>query len=364
MQRIARLLLLIFVLLSPSLASAQLSLESEAVRLDFNGRIQAGYNYRFLAEGDEDHDANRFFIDQARLGFEFEAFGLATGEISFDLIGNEGRPEAKDISISTASETWLDVKIGQFKASLSRERVSSGRTLLFIDRLDPSKNFIPSRDVGVQFDFHSPERRLNAQLGTFNGRGANQFKEDELGMPMVTARLATMPWGIVAKGQGDVERSHVFGIELGIFGAYSEDSEPPEDLAGDPNPRLAIQGKKALYGADFTIKYLGLFVSGEFAGAYYEPDEGESYFAAGFMAQASYFIAQIGLEPALRFNYFNPSDLDDQALERTITLGFNFYPTANHNFKSMLNYSYHFENSETGQSWDEDELTLFMQLAF
>lgn len=326
-------------------AYAQLRLEDQNFSLDLGGRVQPGY--QFDLESKEDR---HFFFGQNRLSLGLEAWGMFEAEFTLDFNSNGGYPEVKDLYASYVGLDWMSVQMGQFKVPASKQRLVSGSSSLFIERSPLSSDFVPGRDLGLALSLHTPLQHYALKLGAFTGQGENMRKDDEEGFPLFSARLEAMPFAPLSKGEGDVEYSDAFSMMVGAYGTYSRDAAAEPDLQ-------RIDGERWLYGGDLSMKFRGLFVSAEFAGAYYQPSLGESYYGAGFIAQASYFIAPIYLEPALRFDQLNPNDLLEDDLQRSVSFGLNAYPLQSHALKFMLNYT-------LGLEGQNDLVAFMMQLAY
>lgn len=365
MHRASAALLALTFLWFASAAHGQLRLEHADGAVDLGGRIQTGYNHRFLHGDDDDYRKNRFRMKQVRVELEGEFYEVLSMEIGIDFRSNNGGPEAKDLWTAWSPNDWFAIKTGQFKVPVSRDRLTSGAKLLFASRPTVADEFVPGRDIGMMATLRTEDKRYKMSIGAFNNRGANSVEEDDVGAPMVAARLEIMPFDYVRNGQGDHRRTRTIAVALGINGTVARDGAPILDGV-DPVALHSIDGEKYLYGGDLTLKYRGLFLSAELLLAHFSPETGPSYNAAGALFQGSYYVDSLRLEPALRFEYFNPSDITDEDRERTFTFGLNMYPYRNNDLKFLLNYVYRLpsEGGLTGDGWKEDEVMLLLQLCF
>ena len=349
---------LFVTLLIPGVVNAQLRLGNEDIAVDLSGRVQAGYNYRFLFEGDDDHEKNRFFLGQSRIKLEVLFMDELSAELAMDLRGNDGLPEAKDIWLAWEPAEFFNITLGQFKVPVSRQRMLSGAKLNFKKRSNVTDDMLPGRDIGAMVTLAVLDKKYKLMLGAFTGKGDNQEEDDNEGKPLFAARIEAKPFGKVKKGEGDHKHSD-FGLLIGVNGSYSQDGDPPPEDA-----LHSVDGTKLLYGGDITIKFKGIFLTAEYLVAHYTPKEGKEFKAGGYMVQASYFLEALGLEPAVRFSNFNPSDLLDNNQETTLDFGLNYYPLESHELKAMLGYSYHFKGDNADEKWKEDEITLTVQMIF
>ena len=351
---------------------AQFRLESDDGRLDVRGRMQAGYNYRILHDSDDDHDKNRFRLKNFRFSLVGDFFEDYSAEVAVELNGDapdgSKQPEAKDLYVEWNGLDWLGVRVGQFKAPISRDRMTGGGKLLFTSRPRVASDFTPGRDIGAMATLSTSDGHYSAQIGAFNNRGSNQTEDDSVGTPLIALRLETMPWANVKSGEGDVRRTRKLAVSFAANAAYADDGESAI-FEGEANTAHSINGTKLLYGGDATVKYRGFFFSGELLMAYYEPNQGTAYHAGGYLLQSGYYIDSLRIEPAIRFDDFNPSNRVPDDRESTFTLGLNAYPMRSHELKAMLNYTRHlprgvFTSNPASDGWKEDEIFLMVQLAF
>ncbi|MBU0554259.1 OprO/OprP family phosphate-selective porin [Myxococcota bacterium] len=356
-------LLLPLIIAFPALGAFKI--EDDAGEIEVSGRVQAGYNYRFLQDDDEDQSKNRVRFKQARFGVKGDLYDDYTIDLEFDLVGHGGYPKPTSIWTEWRPNSRFSARIGQFKTPLSAHRLVSGRDLLFINRPRVADDLVPGRDIGAQIDLKlklGEAGRVVAQLGAFNHQGANTTEDDAKGTPLLIGRLELSPWGALKGGEGGVGPRRL-ALRLGLSAGWSDDASGGG--ADEPllDPLHSINGQKAIYSADLALKVAGLFFSAELTSARYAPDEGAAYFAAGYLVQLSYYIQAIHLEPALRFDDLNPSDAVAGDRERTLTMGLNLYPNGRHELKMMLDYTHHLADGGD-EAWREDEVMLLCQLAF
>ncbi len=359
-----RILTLLILFILPSLASAQLRVQNEKGFLDLKGRVQTGYTHRFLPEGDDDHKKDRFRLKQARVQAKGEFYRDYNFKISLEL---SRQARAKDLNISWNPCESLELKMGQFKVPISKQRLQSSSRLLFVSRARVADDFVPGRDIGAMLSWRSEDDRYSFNAGAFTGRGSNTSEDDRHGLPLLAMRLEWTPLAKLKKGEGDVKRSRRFALGLGADLAWSKDGEPL-GAPDKPEPLHSIDGRKLLYGADLTLKYKGFFLTTELRGASFKPEEGPEYYAAGWLFQLSYFMKSLRLEPKLAVSDLNPSDILEEDRESSLLMGLNFYPRKSHNLKLVLDYAQRFPEGSLGdwgaEGWAKDEIHLLVQLAF
>ena len=356
-------IIVLSVFVSNLLFADNLRLEHDEGYIDFSGRIQGLYNYRFLFNEDDDYKNNCFRMKQVRFNIKGEFHNNFNFKLSIEYSNDEGIPESRDLWVSYTPIKPLKFKFGQFKTPVSRSRLTSGGRLLFAKRPTvASDDFVPGRDIGVMIKLLTENKKYSISFGAFTGKGLNQLKDDSEGMPLIAGRIEVMPFGRVKKGEGDKKQTQKFSIVLGLNGTYSEDAGPAVDEEGSIR---TINGKKILYGGDFTVKYRGFFFSSEIIMAYFEPKNGFDYYAGGFYLQSSYYIRPVRLEPAIRYDEMNPSDQIETDRQKTITFGINYFPFHKSFFKVQFNYLHRLPSTDEDQNgFKENEIRLLTQFAF
>ena len=330
-------------------------LGDEENSLEIRGRVRGFYNYRFDAEEGK-KTANRFALDQARIGLRGRVY--ADFEFELDLEMGEGEVEPRDLWIAYAPKDSFEVRVGQFKVPYSRARMTSKKYILFTKRAGLIQHFVPGRDIGMMCRSRLLEKKLEFYGGVYTGHGQNQYKDDTKGMPLVSFRTAFSPLGRFRYRAGDLEMSPRPLISVGLNAAWSDDaSSDPEDFL------RTIEGEKILYGVDVSFKYMGFYAEAEFQHARFFPDSGDEFTAGGFMVQAAYLILPPRLEIAVRYDEFNPSDRIRLVTQRTITYGINLY-LYGQKAKVQLNYFQRLDLDRTSEKWKKDELRMLFQLFF
>ncbi len=349
-------------LLALPTAAVAFEIEDELGEIDIEGRIQPGYTWRFIHPGEEDRDSSRFFLNQARVRLDGELVSGLSFELGVDL-AEHAAVEPKDLWVGYAPTDWVEFKAGQMKTPFSWDRLQPVGKLSFIKRPGTTKDLVPGRDLGAQADLHTVDEKAGVTAGAFTGRGANAWKDDDAGSPLLAARAHWMPLATMHPGHSDLRRTGKPALGLGVSGAWSRDLVTGEEEEGEVGLHH-IDGDKLLAGADLVFKYRGLFVHGELVSATFTPTTGGAWRGAGVVAQAAYYIDALRLEPAVRYDNLNPSDQAADDRQLTLTYALNLYPTRSHDLKLMLDYRHHLPAGDEDLGWKEDDLTLIMQLGF
>ncbi len=345
----------------PSFASAQFRLDTPNGYLKISGRLRAAYNYRFYRKDNKNHQENRFYLPEARLRFRGEIYEQFDYDFHFEFSTSRGTLEAKDLKLGYRTTPFLALSAGQFKVPYSRQRIVSSSLLQFQTRPNIADAFVPGRDIGLVVHLHSTDERYRFWSGIFTGNGSNTKKDDSKGKPLVATRIDFQPLGAVGEEESDIEQTTPPKLLIGANVAHSEDTD---SASKDPEYLRTIPGTKLLYGADATLKYRGVFVTGEIHQASFQPDSGRNFTAGGFLAQAGYYIASLRLEPCVRYDVFDQCNHVGNDRERTITYGLNFLPRGQ-SVKLMLNYYQHLKRTSGDRhGWNADEIRLLWQILF
>lgn len=129
-------------------------------------------------------------------------------------------------------QPWFSVRAGKFKEPVGLERLQSWRNLQFVERGFPTQ-LVPNRDTGVMLQGELLERRLNYQLGVFNGTpdgGSNDFETADPDKDFA-GRLFTHPF---RSANVDALR----GLGLGVSGTYGEQLRTPRPYSTPGSQRF------------------------------------------------------------------------------------------------------------------------------
>ncbi len=158
------------------------------------------------------------------------------------------------------------------------------------------------RDVGAEVSGAAFKGRFTYGLGVFNGASLN--RENDNRDVLVSGRAAYLPFGEMSDAMSDAERTESLKLSIGAGVAY--------DLVSQ---RYALASEEEYNSSDVSAtldvhaKWKGLST---FAAVFYRhSDHGraligdeETLSSIGAVAQASYFVEPIRLEPAVRYSFY------------------------------------------------------------
>jgi hypothetical protein len=376
----ATLLLVVLLLGLAGAARAQYGIAWPEGRLEIEGRLRLGWHHRWLFEGDEDANKNRFYVQQARLkfaGWQYEA--RLCWEMQFELRGYNGLEretghevdhqgfQAKDLHLSWVPSNQVTLRLGQMKVPYGRKQLVPQHAQSAVKRGDVVDGFLPGRDRGLMLRLRTPTRHWTGWAGVYSGNGANRQYNDSFGRYLWVGRLQWQPLGDLGNEEGDFDREDRLRLLLGANAALSRDRPPTDEEALEY--KRSIDGRKRLVGGDLTIKWRGWFLFGEFDHAHFEPEVGRDFIAGGWVGQMGVALPMepLGLagwliEPVLGYDEYNPSHRTADDTERTVTAGVNLLPDG-HDLKLMINYYHRLKLKDTDANpWKEDEIRAIVQM--
>jgi Phosphate-selective porin O and P len=209
--------------------------------------------------------------------------------------------------------TPFEIAMGQWKVPFTASQVTSDFNMLFPERAMPVEGFKYgdvkvsgfgwSREAGVAVLGSMAEKKLDYQLGIFNGNGTNVWPPPDSG-PLVVLRLHAAPLGELKYDEADMEHGK-FRVALGTGAAvnftpaYKDNGSKigdTRDLRINTELRVAVSGftmqSELIYGQIFAA-------------------EGDNPAPSlGTYAQIGYVIP-VGVAPAFRWSRLDPSLEDD-----------------------------------------------------
>ena len=264
-------------------------------------------------------------------------------------LNNQELPAVVDAYGTFTAIPDVTLKMGQFLVPYSREANTSSSKLLFVERSSVTR-FIPSymgRDIGImadyRHDFGDGPQWIGAALAGVNGTGP--WDTDNNTAKDVALRVGgnPFPWeytrSLFAEGYYYIGKPEITG------------------LSGVDETRLGVAAGIDRDDFNAQIEYLGRSIS---------PDEGADLEEGGYYLQGGYkfnlpwdWWQQV--EPALRYEAYDPNkDLDGDAYT-AITLGCNLHFDTAHHCKLMLNYG---KVDEEEGSVDNDCVSAQFQVRF
>lgn len=342
-------------------------------RLWFDIRIQAD-GAMFFGEP-MNPIGNGTAIRRARFAAKVEFAKNWYGEFDMDIANSE--LELKDAYISYTFNNGLELKVGNYKESVSMESTTTSRYLTFMERPMAVNTFAPSRHVG--FSARYAKNWLLALGGIyfqavddieermFSKDNNKDYGTDE-GVSW-TGRLVAMPF------YNDMNK----GLHFGVSGSYrtpKSDAEVPGTVRYSTRSLTSINRKKyidtdlignvsytTITGFEAAAYHKNLRLQGEYLmSSVHRKNDLPTENFDGFYVFGSYLIfggkynyntnegefTQVArgkkwgdVELAIRYDYLSLNSGFDKIMGGAgegYTVGLNFY--ANNNVKIMLNYSY------------------------
>lgn len=365
----------LFCLFSVTAQAARIGKQPASVKkpnIDFTGFVITGYRYTFndttlLRLGDSDG----FYMRNARLKvtasvLHFRAVLTMDGSYDFGADSDDVSPSTRmmrfhlrDAYLDYRPSNGLRIRVGQMKIPFgyNYERAAaeshfaafplwlSGGDITFEYQ---SRAAYRRRDIGLSVGF---EKQLNSMFGlsanamVYNGNGENRFANDS-DLPAVAARISAK-----------------IGPAGGWYLSVSGNVMYNPRVTGE-QPAL-YQENDLIFGGDIRFEVAGFFVEAE--GIYRTTDlatVGRQETSLGFHADIGYRIKSIGLEPVVRFDFYDPSSqLDDDEL-MYLTIGVNWYYTilGRHTVALRLSYTLKIENEK--RTLNNDQVNLQLQYSF
>ncbi len=134
--------------------------------------------------------------------YEYDVFGIFDAESA----------RLNDGYLGWKKYPWLTLRVGQFKPSISEETLRSAPNADFAEN-SPMSRLVPSRDLGIQLGGEYWDKRIEYQVGVFNGTGlANRDDNDS----------KDVVWRLVLKPFATSDDKWTKGIRLGGAMTYGE----------------------------------------------------------------------------------------------------------------------------------------------
>ncbi len=276
-----------------------------------------------------------------------------------------GVPQTSPLNDAVADWTGfrdVNVRVGQYKVPLDRQRIIPFFRLQFIDRAITDTEFTFDRDVGL--DLHSDDLfglgLFRYNLGVFTGDGRNTFTLGNFGLTYV-ARVEVSPFGAFdGYSEVDFERSD---LHASLGAAYLMIDDAPRDhgiLGAAPADGGTTDMQVAT--VDLLLKFKGISALSAFfyrdsrrnpgplvddAGMPILGSDGSplgiapSRDGVGFLGQAGYLLPDWPLEIAARYAILDGADRPNRdGLTRLEEFAgaINYY-FAQHQLKLQVNYA-------------------------
>lgn len=242
---------------------------------------------------DNEFSTNEFSLRRARLLVKATAFEYLHAFVLLELMSEL---PVLDYYATFQPFDAFGLRVGQFKAPLSRHFMSVPWKRTFISSAMAMTKFKLGRDIGVNVLGSFRDHLFEYQAGVFNGSGMNapQDNTDFL----VVGRMAVNPLGPVPLIESDFGRTEKPLLSIGFSGAYNPIDKLSTDYKACKTAMLHTQ--QMTLGGDITFIYKGLVATGE---VYYRslwPEAKDRKDALGFLLHAGYFIWPKRMELAVR----------------------------------------------------------------
>ncbi|MBI5787604.1 MAG: hypothetical protein HZA78_01945 [Candidatus Schekmanbacteria bacterium] len=350
-------------------------------------RLQLRYEYK---EGDIAERTSDLNIRRARISFEGNMYPEVAYKFEVALDGME------DLSMKDASLTfgqlgpYAQLRVGQFKTPFSRQRIASSGKLQMIDR-SPIEKLYPGRDIGFELSGKNILGVLDYGVAMEAGVGdKRKFKNTDNSEWWYDGRIACHPLGEVPLAEGDVQYTDNFRFEIAANGLYApsqvafgERSIHDMFLADEVYTAQAAAikaigngtklsglpagmiGDTIIWGPELTIIYKGLSLAMEYYKATYTPEDTVSFrkiHSEGYFVQGGAFVIPKTLELTARYDRFDRNtEAKTQSDTREYTVGVNYFPTGDHNYKWQANYIW---RKEDWKEIDNNSLVMNLQVAY
>lgn len=243
-----------------------------------------------------------------------------------------------DAYVDVKPSKLLSIRVGQFQTPIGMEKLVSSSKILFPERSYAS-GFAIDRDLGMMLA--SKVKFIGAQVGVFNGVGRNIRKDDNEAKDIV-GRLTLKP----------IEWVHVGG-------AYLMGTRTSVDIVD--TTLTVTDWPLSRWGAELALTPWNLRLAAEFMGGQDDTLSLMTYYAeAGWMFKLP-CKWMYGIQPAARYEGFDPNTASDGDAESIITAGVNLHFLPKHRAKLAL--CYRMITEEQGEV-NNDQIIAQLQLKF
>jgi hypothetical protein len=263
-------------------------------------------------------------------------------------LSNARGADLRDLYFDFTRSPWASVRLGQFKAPLGIQEMTSSGDQEFVDRSIASEAFAPSRQQGAMLFGVNFDKSFGYEVGLFNGNARNKFSNDNDGY-MYVARIHFDPNGEYKLSETAVDNPDKINYTFGA--AFLQNAT---DAAGELND-TTIEGF-------FALKYRRLFVLADYYQRAEEEAAGPDTDADGYVAQVGCFLVPGKIETSLRYSEFDPdTDTDgDEREETRIGLGWFF---SKHDLKFQADYG-RVRNEASATDRDTGSFRAQLQIVF
>jgi phosphate-selective porin OprO/OprP len=309
----------------------------EDFSLQVTGRLQGRWTYENFDDEKDIPNVSAFTAHRARFGAKGTMFKDWKFEFQAEF--------ARSIQLRDAVITWermpeLAISMGQYKVRYDRQQyVSSGRQM-FVDRSIASSTFGLSRDVGLMFSGAPWQKKLQWNVGVFDGQGIPGSASTPTATDvnrndghLYVARVSINPNGDFGLSESDIKKTdyHLWYVDLAAY--WNNDIWVDGNSDKKEQPGELTDNEGLTFG--FGYRHAGFFLSGEYFDRDVEKEDGTGMVDSdGWYAQLGYMLVRDKWEIAARYSEVDPND-DNEDDKRTETmLGFNrYFKGAGHSLK-------------------------------
>ena len=316
--------------------------------LKISTRTQFRYTYNWTDENSLTDDNGYFTLPRTRLRLDgFAYYTWLRYKVQYDFTGQDDAgasparrsPDLRDLYFDLARNPRATVRLGQFKAPLGLQEMTSSGDQEFVDRSVASEAFAPSRQEGAMLWGTSFEKKFGYEAGLFNGNGRNRKTNDNTGY-MYVARVHFDPNGEYKLSESAVDNPDKVNWTLGL--AYMLNSTQASLL------KTAEDLRQTTGEAFVGLKYKRLFALADYYSRTQEQAAGAPDIdSGGAIGQVGFFLVPRKIELAVRYSYFDEDKDTSNDREIEKRLGFGYY-LSKHDLKFQADY---------GQVEDEASLT-------
>ncbi len=331
--------------------------------LKISTRTQFRYTYNWTDENSATDDSGYFTLPRTRLRLDgFAHYTWLKYKVQYDFTGQDDAgaspqrrsPDLRDLYFDLARNPRATVRLGQFKAPLGLQELTSSGDQEFVDRSVASEAFAPSRQEGAMLWGTSFDKKFGYEAGVFNGNGRNRKSNDNTGY-MYVARVHFDPNGEYKLSESAVENPDKVNWTVGL--AYMLNSTQPSLL------KTAEDLQQTTGEAFFGLKYKRLFALADYYSRTQEQAAGAPDIDSdGAIGQVGFFLVPRKVEVALRYSRFDENGDVVKNTEIEKRLGFGYY-FSKHDLKLQADYG-QVEDEASGTDNKTDVFRAQLQIVF
>lgn len=348
--------------------------------LKVSTRTQFRYTYTMTDENSLTDDNGAFNLPRTRLRLDgFAFYPWLKYKVQYDFTGqtyttatsvtvpaddgtnpdtvslsNKRGPDLRDLYFDLVRNPWASVRLGQFKAPLGMQEMTSSGDQEFVDRSIASEAFAPSRQQGAMLWGTSYAKKFGYEAGVFNGNARNVTANDNTGY-MYVGRVHWDPLGEYKLSESAVD--HPVKPLCTIGASYMLSTTETSLL------KTAQELSQDTLEGFFGFKFKRLFVLADYYARTQEqagtsPDVDSS----GAIAQVGVFLVPRKLEVAARWSELDPNTDVDDNLQTESRIGFGYY-FSKHDLKFQADYG-QVKNEASATDEKTNQFRAQLQLVF